>query len=178
MCLTCTRWTWWCPPSPPCPPCTSGGTATTFPDWFWIFLESEIIFKFQSGLVLDVSHLYKVNMVVSSLTTMSSMYFWRYSNYILRPIYLCSQFLLTESSLTSQGDSQTHQNHQSTYQNGHSWRYAYIRYIRCSLWSLGLLPFGDASRPEDRAMPTLPQIVPPQQGVNQRNEVPPQVRTP
>jgi hypothetical protein len=48
-------------------------------------------------------------MVMSSLTTMSSINFWRYSNYILKPIYLCSQFLLTESSITSQGDSQTHQ---------------------------------------------------------------------
>ncbi len=34
MCLTCTKWTGWCSSSPPCPPCTSGGTLTTFPEWF------------------------------------------------------------------------------------------------------------------------------------------------
>jgi len=27
------------PPWPPCPPCTSGGTATTFPEWKKIILE-------------------------------------------------------------------------------------------------------------------------------------------
>jgi hypothetical protein len=113
--------------------------------------------------------------VMFFLNTLFSMYFWMYSNYISRLIYLYSQFLLTESSITSQGDSQNPQNHQSSYQNGRSERYAYIC---CSLWSLGLLPFGHARRPEDRAMLTLRQIVPPQQGVNQPNEVPPQVQTP
>ena len=51
--------------------------------------------------------------------------------------------------------------HQSTYQNGRSGRYA-----DNILWSLGLLPFGYGGKPEDRAMQALPQVVPPQQGVD------------
>ena len=41
---------------------------------------------FNSGLVLDVPPLYKVVMVVYTLTAMSSMYIWKYNNYISRLI--------------------------------------------------------------------------------------------
>jgi len=91
--------------------------------------------------------------VMFFLNTLSSMYFWMYSNYISRLIYLYSQFLLTESSITSQGDSQNPQNHQSSYQNGRSERYAYICWgTTSSPNTLASLPnsLGQVPSPKDR----------------------------
>jgi len=108
-------------------------------------------------------------MVMFTLTTMSSMYIAMFI--LVYSIYLISQlstyrviYNFSRRSLTT---------HQSTYQNGRSGRYA-----DNILWSLGLLPFGYGGKPEDQAMQALPQVVHPQQGVDKRNEVPPQVRTP
>jgi hypothetical protein len=120
---------------------------------------------FNSGLVLDVPPLYKVVMVVSTLTTMSSMYIWRYSNYNSRLIliFLESEMIfklisfhyrvIYNFSRRSKPTIQTH--------HGRSGRYTDI-----ILWSLGLLPSGYGGRPEDRAMQALPQVVHAQQGVD------------
>jgi hypothetical protein len=112
---------------------------------------------FHSGLVLDVPPLYKVVMVVSSLTTLSSMYITKFI--LIYYIYLISQF--STYRVIYNLSSRSLKTHQSTYQNGRSGRYA-----DNIPWSLGLLPFGYGGRPEDRAIQSLPQVVPPQQVVD------------